>query len=113
MRSAVTAMSLTVAGWILAVSIVWAQQPAGLRPHAGMLRYPDVSATQIIFMYANNLWVVPRQGGLASPLASPAGQPMMPRFSPDGKTVAFVGNYDGNQDIYTIPVDGGAPMRVT
>ncbi len=83
------------------------------RPHAGMLRYPDVSREKIVFVYANDLWVVPREGGTAIPLASPPGQEMFPRFSPDGKTIAFVGNYDGDRDIYTIPVDGGVPKRLT
>ncbi len=89
-------------------------QPEGAhRPHAGMLRYPDVSAGQIVFVYANDLWVVSRSGGVAAPLASPPGPETFPRFSPDGKTIAFVGNYDGNRDLYTIPLDGGVPTRVT
>jgi len=83
-------------------------------PHAGMLRYPDVSSTQIAFVYANDVWLVPREGGVATPLASPSGMEYTPRFSPDGKTIAFVGNYDGNRDIYTLPVTGGMPpFRVT
>lgn len=82
-------------------------------PHPGMLRYPDVSATHIVFVYANDPWVVPRTGGLAVPLASPPGQETFPKFSPDGKTIAFVGNYDGNRDIYTVPLEGGIPYRVT
>ncbi len=82
-------------------------------PHPGMLRYPDVSATHIVFVYANDLWLVPKTGGLAVPLANPPGQESFPKFSPDGKTVAFVGNYDGNRDIYTVPVEGGIPYRVT
>src|SRR5262245_33765056 len=82
-------------------------------PHGGMLRYPDVSATSIVFVYADDLWVVPREGGVASPLASPPGLEILPRFSADGKTIAFVGNYDGNKDLYTIPVAGGVPHRVT
>ena len=81
--------------------------------HGEMLRYPDVSRTQIVFLYANNLWTVSRNGGLASPLASPRGVEGFPKFSADGQTVAFVGNYDGNSDIYTIPTDGGIPFRVT
>src|SRR5512134_2974766 len=68
------------------------------RPHAGMLRYPDVSATHIVFVYANDLWVVPREGGVASPLASPSGPELLPKFSPDGGRIAFVGNYEGNRD---------------
>ncbi len=84
-----------------------------LRPHAGMLRYPDVSRTHVVFSYANDLWLVPRTGGTAVPLASPPGQETFPRFSPDGQTIAFVGNYDGNKDLYTISVTGGLPTRVT
>jgi tricorn protease len=83
------------------------------RPHAGMLRYPDVSATHIAFVYANDIWLVPREGGMAFPLASPPGQEMFPRFSPDGQTIAFVGSYDGNQDLYTAGINGGVPTRVT
>lgn len=84
-----------------------------LRPHAGMLRYPDVSRTHIVFCYANDLWLVPRNGGTATPLASPPGQEMFPRFSPDGRAIAFLGNYEGNRDLYTIPIEGGVPERVT
>src|SRR5689334_16440514 len=84
-----------------------------VQPHGGMLRYPDVSATQIVFVYADDLWVVPRAGGVASPLASPPGLEVLPRFSPDGKSIAFVGNYDGARDIYTVPAAGGIPFRVT
>ena len=86
---------------------------ADVRPHAGMLRFPDVSQTQIVFSYANDLWLAPREGGMAVPLVSPPGQELFPRFSPDGQTIAFVGNYDGNRDLYTISVDGGVPFRVT
>src|SRR5689334_7894211 len=82
-------------------------------PHGGMLRYPDVSATSIVFVYADDLWTVPREGGVATPLASPPGVEILPRFSADGKTIAFVGNYDGNKDLYTIPKAGGVPQRVT
>jgi tricorn protease len=82
-------------------------------PHPGMLRYPDVSATHVVFSYANDLWVVPREGGVAMPLASPPGAESFPKFSPDGRTVAFTGNYDGVRDLYTLPVEGGIPARVT
>lgn len=82
-------------------------------PHAGMLRYPDVSDEHIVFAYANDLWIVPREGGQAFPLASPPGSEAHPKFSPDGSHVAFVGNYDGDRDLYVIPVAGGVPHRVT
>lgn len=83
------------------------------QPHAAMLRTPDVSATQIVFSYAGDLWVVPREGGVASPLASPPGREAFPRFSPDGSEVVFLGNYDGGQDLYVMPVAGGVPRRIT
>jgi len=98
---------------ILSIAFVTSTTQADRRPHAGMMRYPDISATHIVFAYANDLWLAPREGGLAVPLASPPGGESFPRFSPDGQTVAFVGNYDGNRDLYTIPVTGGVPYRVT
>jgi len=86
---------------------------ADVDPSGGMLRYPAVSKDRIVFVYGNDLWTVSRDGGAASPLASPPGGEMTPRFSPDGKTIAFVGNYEGRRDIYTLPVTGGVPYRVT
>ncbi len=62
--------------------------------------------SHIAFSYANDLWLVPRAGGEAIPLTSPAGFEESPRFSPDGETLAFVGNYDGARDIYTISGQG-------
>jgi len=82
-------------------------------PDARMLRFPDVSAEKIVFVYAGDLWTVPRAGGLARRLSSPKGQEQFPKFSPDGQTIAFSGNYDGNTDVYTVPTDGGAPFRLT
>ncbi|MCH2162708.1 MAG: hypothetical protein MK085_12660, partial [Phycisphaerales bacterium] len=80
---------------------------------ASMYRYPDISDEEIVFVYANDLWRVHAQGGTALPLASPAGVELMPRFSPDGSEVAFVGNYDGGRDLYVVPLSGGMPRRVT
>ena len=80
---------------------------------AGLYRYPDVSKTQIVFTYANDLWVMPKEGGEAIKLSSPLGVESFPRFSPDGRSIAFTGNYDGNKDVYVIPVSGGIPTRLT
>lgn len=81
--------------------------------HAGLFRYPDVSASQIVFSYANDIWVVPKTGGTALKLSSPPGVESFPKFSPDGKEIAFTGNYDGNSDVYLMPVSGGIPERIT
>jgi tricorn protease len=97
----------------LVVVLALAAAAAAVEPHAGMLRNPDVSATSIVFRYANDLWLAPREGGVATPLASPPGAESNPRFSPDGATIAFSGSYDGARDIYTLPVGGGTPFRVT
>lgn len=81
--------------------------------YAGMVRFPAVSAGHVVFSYGNDLWLVPRSGGLAQPLASPPGQELFPRFSPDGQHVVFQGNYDGDRDLYTLPIGGGVPQRLT
>jgi tricorn protease len=80
---------------------------------AGLFRYPDVSKTQIVFSYGNDIWIMPKQGGTAEKISSPAGVEIYPKFSPDGNTVAFTGNYDGNADVYAIPSKGGIPVRLT
>src|SRR5947209_19515375 len=76
---------------------------------ARMLRYPDVSANQIAFVYAGDIWVAPKTGGDALRLSSPRGEESFPRFSPDGSKIAFSGNYDGNMDVYIVPANGGLP----
>ena len=52
----------------------------------------------------------PKQGGVAVRLSSPRGEESFPRFSPDGRTLAFSANYDGNTDVYTVPAQGGDPV---
>jgi tricorn protease len=90
-----------------------AQNGFGGPSHTRLLRSPTVSANQIGFAYANNIWVVPRSGGSAKRLTSFQGQTTNPRFSPDGKWIAFSGEYAGNFDVYVIAADGGEPKRLT
>src|SRR5213594_406699 len=78
-----------------------------------LLRTPTVSATQIAFAYAQNIWTVPRAGGMARRITSFQGQTSNPHFSPDGKWIAFSGEYAGNLDVYLVPADGGEPKRLT
>jgi tricorn protease len=80
---------------------------------AGLFRYPDVSQSQIVFTYANDIWIMPKEGGNAVRLSSPPGEEAFPKFSPDGKDIAFTGNYDGNPDVYVLPATGGVPLRLT
>ena len=78
-----------------------------------MFRQPDVSATHIAFVYAGDIWVVPKTGGLATRLTSAPGEELFPRFSPDGSQLAFSANYDGNLDVYVVASLGGDPVRLT
>ena len=78
-----------------------------------LLQKPTLSKTHIAFVYAGDLWTVPRDGGAAQRLTSGAGVETNPLFSPDGSTIAFTGEYDGNTDVYTVPAAGGVPKRLT
>lgn len=89
------------------------QQPVPARIDARMLRQPAVSATQIAFVYAGDIWLVDKAGGTAVRVSSPRGEESFPRFSPNGELLAFTGDYDGNEDIYVMPSAGGLPTRIT
>jgi tricorn protease len=78
-----------------------------------LLHHPTISATQIVFVYAGDLWSVPRAGGVAQRLTAGMGTASRPVFSPDGSEIAFTGDYDGNADVYVIPASGGTPRRLT
>ena len=78
-----------------------------------MLRSPSVSAKNIAFAYAGNIWIVERSGGAARRLTSFAGEAGNPKLSPDGSKVAFNAQYAGNVDVYVLPIEGGEPRRLT
>ena len=80
---------------------------------ARLLRFPATNGEEIVFSYAGDLYKVAATGGEASRLTSYVGYEMFPRFSPDGQTIAFTGQYDGNTEVYTMPATGGEPLRIT
>jgi tricorn protease len=80
---------------------------------ARLLRFPALNGNQVVFSYAGDLYTVPVSGGMARKLTTDAGYEMFSHFSPDGKTIAFTAQYDGNTEIYTIPATGGVPQRLT
>lgn len=100
-------------GWALLCTLVLFTARADAQVNARMFREPAVSATHIAFVYAGDIWVVPKQGGIALRLSSPRGEETFPRFSPDGSRIAFSGDYDGNIDAYVVPTLGGDPVRLT
>jgi tricorn protease len=78
-----------------------------------LLTDPAVSATHIVFAYANDLWVANLDGSGVRRLTSHPGVESQPRFSPDGRWIAFAGEYDGNTDVYIVATEGGVPRRLT
>ena len=80
---------------------------------ARLLRFPSIHGNQLVFSYAGDLYTVPVSGGMARKLTSDVGYEMFSHFSPDGKTIAFTAQYDGNTEVYTIPSQGGVPKRLT
>ena len=78
-----------------------------------LLRYPDLHGDRLVFVYAGDLWTAPAGGGDARRLTTHEGYEYVPRFSPDGTTIAFTAEYEGNGDVYTIPSEGGQPRRLT
>jgi len=80
---------------------------------AKLMRYADISATQIVFVYGGDLWLVDRDGGTALQLTHSPGEESYPRFSPDGSEIAYTASYNGNLDVFTISVNGGLPKVIT
>jgi tricorn protease len=78
-----------------------------------ILDHPAVSATQIAFGHAGDLWIVERSGGVARRLTASTDLATQPVFSPDGTQIAFAGEYEGNLDVYVIPAEGGEARRLT
>ncbi|MBV8603055.1 MAG: PD40 domain-containing protein [Pelomonas sp.] len=78
-----------------------------------MLHQPTLSRDAIAFVYGGNIWVTDRQGSQPRQLTHDAGSDVQPRFSPDGRFVAYSATVDGNTDVYVIPTAGGAPRRLT
>ena len=86
---------------------------ANAQDEARLLRFPTVHGDQVAFTYAGDLYIVPASGGVARRITSHLGHELFPRFSHDGKYIAFTGQYDGNTEVFIIPATGGIPKRIT
>jgi tricorn protease len=78
-----------------------------------LLRFPDLHGDQVVFTYAGDIWIANTEGGSARRLTSHPGEELFAKFSPDGRYIAFTGQYDGGEQVYVIPSGGGEPTRLT
>jgi tricorn protease len=78
-----------------------------------LLRFPDVHGDKVVFTYGGDLWLAATSGGSATRLTAHPGLELFAKFSPDGKWIAFTGQYDGDEQVYVIPVAGGVPKQLT
>jgi tricorn protease len=78
-----------------------------------LLRFPDIHGDKVVFTYAGDLWTAPATGGTAVRVTAHPGLEQFAKFSPDGKWIAFMGQYDGDEQVYVIPVAGGVPKQLT
>jgi tricorn protease len=93
---------------------LWSAAALAVDPHDTLLlAQPDISARNITFVYDGDVWIANRDGSGAYRLTTAEGLESKPRFSPDGASIAFSGNYDGNIDVYVVPIAGGSPKRLT
>jgi len=103
--------------FLLAILVLSAAVPAlsttGPASPARLLRFPDIRGDLIAFVYAGDIWTVPASGGTARRLTSHTGLELFPKFSPDGRWIAFSGEYNGTRQVFVISVEGGEPRQLT
>src|SRR5271165_29225 len=105
-----TFFALLVLGCVLGCACLTSAQEA---QEGRLLRFPDIYKDKIAFMYGGDLWLTSSSGGTARRITSHPGRELFPKFSPDGKWLAFTGQYDGNFNVYVMPSEGGQPRQLT
>lgn len=98
---------------ILALLFIAFSGSAFAQISAKLMQHMDVSETQVAFVYGGDIWLAPKTGGTAVQLTTSQGVESWPKFSPYGTEIAYTASYNGNEDVYVIPVEGGVPHRVT
>jgi len=105
-----TPMQKLIAVWVFGcASFCLAQE----MPEGRLMRFPDIYRDKIVFSYGGDLWLVVSSGGVARRITTHPGLELFPKFSPDGKWIAFTGQYDGNFNVYVAPAEGGEPKQLT
>jgi tricorn protease len=98
-----------VVRWLVCVLIFISPAAAQTK----LLRFPDIHGDKVVFTYAGDLWTAATSGGMATRLTAHPGLELFAKFSPDGKWIAFTGQYDGDEQVYVIPATGGIPKQLT
>ncbi|HJQ71617.1 MAG TPA: S41 family peptidase [Blastocatellia bacterium] len=87
--------------------------PIAASAQTKLLRFPDIHGDRVVFTYGGDLWTAPATGGTATRLTAHPGVEVFAKFSPDGRWIAFTGQYDGDEQVYVIPSTGGVPRQLT
>lgn len=103
----------TTMKYFLAAFLLLALAKPAMTQQTRLLQQPDISEQKIVFAHGGDIWIVDKQGGIATRLTSFPGLESNPKFSPDGKMIAFTGRYQDNIDVYVVSVGGGTPRRLT
>ena len=98
---------------LLFAAIVAALLTATAYSQTKLLRFPDIHGDRVAFTYGGDIWTAPASGGTATRLTAHPGIEVFAKFSPDGKWIAFTGQYDGDEQVYVIPASGGVPRQLT
>jgi tricorn protease len=96
---------------LVALALLCATAPAAADTR--LLRFPDIHGDRVVFTYAGDLWTASTSGGSAVRLTAHPGLELFAKFSPDGKWIAFTGQYEGDEQVYVVPAAGGIPQQLT
>jgi tricorn protease len=96
---------------VLLLAALLAPRPAAAQTK--LLRFPAIQGDRVAFTYAGDIWTAPVTGGMATRITAHPGIEVFAHFSPDGKWIAFTGQYDGDEQVYVVPTTGGEPKQLT
>jgi tricorn protease len=99
--------------WLTIVAVLTSLLARPALAETRLLRFPDIYGDRVVFTYGGDLWLAPVAGGDARRLTAGPGLELFAKFSPDGRTIAFTGQYGGDEQVYVIPVEGGEPKQLT
>jgi tricorn protease len=107
-------MAVTGLGsWILALGMLFGAPGTALSGETRLLRYPDIHGDQLVFCYGGDIYLSTMAGKRVRRLTSLLGEESLPKFSPDGRQIAFTAESEGNKDVFVLSTAGGSPRRLT